>query len=153
MPVTVSVEERVLDTLMAALAVIGTGNLGWLTQTSGITVQKKVPGDPLPEPTKPAVYVQWDRTSMIDAESATTATNRWRVTVAMWCTGGNVEAMLNAKRDVCFALYNAEGAFSSAFGGQMHPDQFVYQSDMESTGIAVGLLTAYVDTTVDHNTP
>lgn len=153
MPVPVSVEERALNLLMAALATIGTGSTGWLTQATGMTIQKKVPGDPLPQPTKPAAYVQYISTDMIDSEGGAMGSHRWRIRLGVWITGATVEMMLNGKRDVCMAMFGAEDAYHAAFGDHLYPENFVYQSDMESTGIAVGLLMAHVEATVDHNAP
>ena len=142
-------EARVLDALLAALQTIGNVPANWLTLAA---VAEGIPGDPLPQPLKPRVYLQYLRTESQGGEAGA-GVHLWRVFCAVWVTAADVRTMLAAKADVVRAIFNSEGTITTALSQPAYPGEFAYQNEMSQAGYAVGVLTVFVDMDIPHAAP
>lgn len=142
-------EARVLDVLLAALQTIGVVPANWLTLAA---VAEGIPGDPLPQPDKPRVYLQYLRTEPQGSEAGV-GVHMWRIYCAVWVTATDVRTMLAAKADVVRAIFNAEGTITTALTQPAYPGEFAYQNELSQSGYAVGVLTVFVDMEIPHAAP
>lgn len=147
---THAIEGRALDRLLAALNTI-TGGGSWYEAAKPI-IQLGSPPDPLPEPVKPALYLDWIQTEPAEGEAGT-STHMWRLHFVVLITAADVRALLDAKADVARAIFNAESLTDSELNQPFYVGPFVRKTEMEQAGIAIGVLAIYTDTEIPHTAP
>lgn len=149
-----AMENRVLDTIMTALAAIVVSG-SWLSPTAPL-LKPAVPIDPIQDTPDLQIFVQ--HASTVPREGAgMTNYHLVRVTFHIWCVSaspaGGMRALLNLKSDVLRALFGAEGAMQQIATSGTWPGQFQFQHELVKTGVYIGVQELFADIELSHATP
>jgi len=129
-----------LDALLAALNAIGPIGATWRTDPE---VVEGIPGDALPAPNKPRLYVQWLSTGFAEGEAGT-RTHSFRSDFVIWITGVSQRDVLNADEDVLDALVASESTIASLVGQPWWHERCAYEPELTKAGLFVAHRTLYI---------
>ena len=148
MAVAVAKENRILDTLMSALALIGT-SVNWNIQS--LALMEGIPSDTISPADTPAIYVALSSTE-IDPQS-TGNRHSWRSRYSMYLCAVDLRTVNNLKADVLRALYQSEAMFTATHEQPMFPESYSVRTELTDAGIFVGQVTAFIDYSTSHTDP
>ena len=150
MPPAPSREEQVLDALKATLQTIGIPPSSWATVP---VVAEGVPGDVLPDPETPRIYLEYVRTELREPFSAVNL-DHVRLHYVAYLAARTLRLLMAVKRDVRTSIKASMDSMTTSFGQPAWLGDFERDGELlrlKQAGIEAGAQSIFIDLTVDYS--